>query len=229
VTVSVLIPFRGDGGHRDAAYGYVRAWWARQYPNWQVVDGACPGGSWVKALAVADALTRADGDILVIADADVVCDGAGPAVGAVQAGAPWAMPHRGVYRLTEAATARVLAGGSLPDLRERLERGTVAEQYAGVMGGGMTVLTRAAYERVPLDPRFRGWSGEDLGHGVALTVTLGPPARLHLPMWHLFHPHQPRESRSRGSAESWALWERYRAAATPLRMRALLDEISTAS
>jgi hypothetical protein len=226
MAVSVLIPYRGDGAHRDAAYAYVRAWWARQYPHWQVVDGACPDVPWVKALAVEDALTRAGGDVLVVADADVVCDGAGPAVGAVQAGAPWAMPHRGVYRLTEAATARVLAGGPLPDLRARLERGTVTEQYVGVMGGGMTVLTRAAYGRVPLDPRFRGWSGEDLSHGVALTVTLGPPARLPFALWHLHHPPQPRETRARGSAESWALWERYRAAATPMRMRALLDEIS---
>jgi hypothetical protein len=226
VTVSVLVPYRGDdGGPRDRAWAYVRAWWAREHPSWDVVQGACPDGPWVKAHAVGDALCRVTGDILVVADADVVCQGAGPAVAAVQRGAAWAVPHRGVYRLTQPATDAVLNGGPLPSLEQRLARGVVSESYTGVMGGGMVVLRRDAYGRVPLDPRYVNWGQEDLSWGIALTVTLGPPARLHYPLWHLWHPPQQRDSRAVGSAAGQALYERYRAAATPSRMRALLDEI----
>lgn len=75
-TVSVVVPYRPDRGFRDAAWAYVRRWWATTHPDWRVVTGDAPhGGPWVKALAVADALPRATGDLLVIADADVVCDG----------------------------------------------------------------------------------------------------------------------------------------------------------
>lgn len=225
MTVSVLVPYRADNGPRDRAWAYVRARWKHTYPGWQVVEGNCPDGPWVKALAVADALTRADGDILVIADADVVVERVDAAVVAVQQGSPWAIPHRGVYRLTPAATDAVLAGGPLPSLMGRLGPDVVQRSYTGITGGGMVVLPRALYRRVPLDPRFAGWGGEDLSWGTALQVTSGPPWRGAGPLWHLWHPPQPRAS-AVGSPEAQALHGRYRAAATPSRMWALLAEIT---
>lgn len=107
----------------------------------------------------------------------------------------------------------------------------------------MTVLPRALYERVPLDPRFAGWGQEDGSWADALTALAGPPWRgdhpkqpLH-PMWHLWHPPQERTfpagrsaSRAIGSAEGLALRQRYRAAARagPGAMAALLAEARSA-
>jgi hypothetical protein len=225
--VSVLVPWRPGCPHREAGWAYTRAWWGRAHPDWQVVAGACPDGPWVKAHAVADALCRADGDIVVIADADVLCDGVGQAVDAVRAGAPWATPHRAVYRLTDRATAAVLAGAPWPDVGGPRPAG-VGEWHKGVGGGGITVLPRAVYERVPLDPRFVGWGQEDTAFGFALTVMAGPPWRGVAPILHLWHPPAPRMSRPIGSREGVELNRRYRTTPTPTQMAALLAEIPTA-
>lgn len=223
MTVSVLVPYRPDGAHRDAAWTWVSRRWADLHPDWQVVVGAAPDGPWCKALAVADALDRADGDLLVIADADVWTDGVGQAVTAVQAGAPWAVPHGKVHRLTEQATALVLAGTDPAAIVGGLARG----RYGGVEGGGMVVLPRALYEQVPLDPRFGGWGQEDGSLGLALATIAGKRWRGVSPLWHLWHPPAGRLNQHVGNAASWALHVRYQVASrSSAAMRRLLDEIN---
>lgn len=226
--VSVLVPWRPGCPHREAAWTYVRGWWAAEHPDWQVVEGRYDDGAWRKAAAVADALTRADGDLLVIADADVVCDGVGLAVAAMGQGAPWAIPHRAVHRLTQAATAAVLAGGPLPDMSVRRADQPVREVHSGAAGGGLTVLPRHTYEQVPLDPRFVGWGQEDTSWAHALLVMAGPWWRGTAPLLHLYHPPQPRLSRSVGSRENLNLHRRYRHTSTQQGMAALLAEITSA-
>lgn len=207
----MLVPFRPDGGHRDAAWRWLSAWWAAEHPDWQVVEGYCPDGPWRKAVAVADALSRADGDLLVIADADVFCDGVAAAVSAVECGAAWAVPHGRVHRLSEAATRLVYSGVPWRDAEQvaGLARGV----YKGVAGGGMAVLPRAGYERVPIDPRFAGWGGEDTSAGLAWDALLGKHARGDEPLVHLWHLLAGRLNQHVGSAESHALHVRYQYAA----------------
>jgi len=240
MNVSVLIPYRTDGSdHRAAALRFVEQWWGNQYPSWQVLRGADRDGDgpWCKAAAVADAFARADGDVLVIADADVVPPGIGPVVSMVESGGTtlWGMPHMRVHRLTEHGTRLVLDGRAFPDpdlspparrvpdvqhLRE------VGRSYKGVVAGGCVVLRRDLYERAPLDPRFLGWGQEDLSWGLALTVFAGPPWRQPAPLWHLWHPPAPRINDRKGSAEGWALWQRYRRATTIVDMTAILAEFA---
>lgn len=223
MTVSVLVPYRPDGEHRDRAWAWVREWWAREHPDWQVVEGKCPDGPWVKAAAVADALSRADGDVLVVADADVWCDGVSDAVNAVRQGtALWAVPHSKVHRLSETATTAVLAGAQPGPVLGGLAR----HPYLGVQGGGMTVLPADLYRETPLDPRYRGWGQEDESWGIALTTIAGRSWRGTSNLWHLWHRPSPRLNRHIGSTDTWALHVRYQYAAKtgPSAMRALLDE-----
>lgn len=221
--VSVVVPYRSDGGHRDRAWRWIRNWWATEHPDWQVVHGRCPDGPWVKALAVTDALVRADGDLLVVADADVYCDGVTAAVEAVQAGAAWAVPHCLVHRLSESATAAVF-GGATPG---PALGGYVRKPYKGVEGGGMAVLPRSLYEQVPLDPRFAEWGQEDESFGLALTAVGGRRWRGTANLWHLWHEPMPRLNQHVGTAENHALHVRYQYAAQdgPDAVRALLDEM----
>lgn len=241
--VSVLVPYRGDdGGPRDRAWAYVQRWYAEGRPGWQVVQGACPPGPWIKALAVADALSRADGHTLCIADADILCAGVAAAVDAVRAGVAWAVPHRRVYRLTPETTEVVLSGGPLPPPDVTPVRTGPAHQRVrtwkappfsevrdGAAGGGLVVLPRALYEEVPLDPRFQHWGQEDTSWARALTVLVGPPWRGTAHLWHLYHPHAERMNRMIGNPEGLALRLRYREATTPEAMRALLGEFVGAS
>ena len=227
MTVSVLVPFRGDGGHRDAAWRWVASWWAGRHPGWQVVAGSGPDGPWCKALAVADALSRADADVLVVADADVVTDGVAEAVAAVEGGAPWAVPHGWVPRLWEAATRLVYSG--VPWQQAEQVGGLHRGIYQGVAGGGMAVLRRADYQRCPLDPRFAGWGQEDDSWYLALLTLVGKPVRWTEPLVHLWHEPAGRLNQHVGSAESHALHVRYQYAAKAGReaMAALVAEHTT--
>lgn len=246
MTVAVIVPYRGDdGGPRDRAWAYVQRWWAENHPGWQIIQGAghLPPGPWVKAVAVRDALARTDASTLAICDADVVSVGVGLAVEQVASGrAPWAAPHRRVYRLTQDATERVLAGAPLPDIPERTPRRRrpgerprawrapdFGEIHTAMLGGGIVVVPRSLYEQAPLDPRYVGFGGEDYAAGRAWSVLAGPPWRGLAPLLHLWHPPQPRITRAVGSRENQALAHRYRAATTPEAMRALLDEFRVAA
>src|SRR5690606_28222781 len=147
---TVIIPWAPGCSHRERALGYVLRRWVRA--GLPVEIGRLAAGPWCKAAAVNAALHRARGEILVIADADVWCDGALDAIQSVRDGAPWAVPHRMLYRLSASATDDVLGGRDLA-----VDLPTSEPPYVGFAGGGMVVLSRRTYERVPLDPRFVGW------------------------------------------------------------------------
>jgi hypothetical protein len=157
--------------------------------------------------------------VYVVADADVWVDYVAPAVHqVVYRHARWAVPHRFVKRLTPDATAKVLGGGRLrPDLERPM--------YQGQIGGGVTVLPRALWERAPLDPRFRGWGQEDMSWELALTTLAGPCWRGRADLWHLWHPPQDRMTCMWGSPAGRELYGRYQnAAGNPAAMEELLAE-----
>lgn len=212
MTVSVVVPRAGDCPHRERAWQWIR----RRYGDVEIVEGWGDPDRWSKADAVADALERATGDLLVVADADVWSEQLEPIITAVADGAPWGTPHTHVRRLTEIGTIRFMAG-------EREEAPTEEEHFAQV-GGGIVVLPRATYERIPLDPRFIGWGGEDKSWARALRLLAGPPARQHAALWHLWHPPQPRLTRTVGSAANVTLAGRYADASSNRMMRALIEE-----
>lgn len=105
MSTAVLIPWRPGCPHRAAALDHVAARYAQ---NFDVAIGRCPQGPWIKALAVADALRQTNAEVLIVADGDVWAQGLPRALQAVCDGARWAIPHRGVLRLTGSATARYL-------------------------------------------------------------------------------------------------------------------------
>lgn len=217
----VLVPWRGGCPHREAAWGWVSRRYAEHHPDWRVVRCECPSGPWVKAAAVMPVVAECSEEVLVIADADVWCEGVAEATEAVQQGAPWAIPHRHVARLAPKATAAVLDGAE--------PKGQPLEQapYRGAPGGGIVVAHRDTLLDIPLDPRFAGWGHEDASWGAALTKLAGRPWRGQLVLHHLWHPPQPEQSADRllGTAENRALYSRYlRAAKDATRMTELIEE-----
>jgi len=181
----------------------VRQRYTDLHPAWKITEALAPPGEWCKAAAANPAIARSTADIIVQADADVWCDDLLPAVGAVRAGVPWAVPHNLVHRLSEAGTEAVLEGGEW--------RGQPLAQrpYAGFIGGGVVIAHREIFEAVPLDERFVGWGQEDEVHGAALCALYGAPWRGKADLVHLWHPPQERLSRRKGSDASWALRQRY--------------------
>lgn len=221
--VAVLIPWRATScTDRRRALEYIQGRYHREYPDWQVAIGHCDEGPWVKAAAVAAALRQTNAEVVIVADADVWCDDLAVAVELVAGGVPWAIAHRGVFRLTEAGTARYIAGDALDGL-------PLAERaYLGVEGGGLVVIRRAVYTACPLDPRFVGWGSEDDAWGFALRTLHGAPWRGRGALAHLWHPPQDRATRSYGSLGGRDLRKRYaRARLTPTAMNQLVREAIT--
>jgi hypothetical protein len=214
VSVAVLAPFTpGACEWRDRAWENVQRHYATNQHGWPVHIGTCDG-PWSKGRAVADALEQTDADVLVITDADVWTR---PSAldWAVTNCQTWAIPHKRVHRLTPEATEQTYAGTP--------GRETWRNPYRGVAGGGLTVITREAFLRCPIDPRFYGWGGEDVAWGWALDRLYGPPPRGEAVLWHLWHP--PATVGHVGSPESSALVQRWRTAGrNPLLLDLIIDE-----
>ena len=215
MATSVLIPWRGGCPHRERALDWVRSQYALHQPEWEVVLGDCPPGPWVKALAVHDALSRSGGERLIIADADVWCPNLADVVADP---ARVVIPHGMVHRLTPDETERFMAGGKRPfRTSERIRR--------GMAGGGVVVLDRDLYEQAPLDPRFVGWGQEDSSWAMALQAVTGSKLRRYShPLYHLWHPPQPRMNRATGSQAGRQLERRYREAAVRGEIEDVLSE-----
>lgn len=222
MTVAVVIPTSSTNDqHRAAALVWVARWWREQFAGFAVEFGECDSPEWSKGAAVADGVARcAAADVLVLADADSFTfepASVAAAVSAVAAGAaPWAIPHGRVYRLNRRETERLY-----DDPRGIPRLGALARPaYPSVPGGGITVVSREAFELVGgIDHRFRGWGGEDLAFGWALHTLAGAPAEIGGKLVHLWHPHPA--PTLRGSAHSEALVALYRSArGLPARMAA---------
>lgn len=232
----MIIPWRGGCPYRETNLRRVVEWWEQRHPEWVVTVGEYPAGAggWRKSMAVLAGGPVADTDIVIIADADVVCEQVGLAVDAVSRprgkglSAPlWAAPHHSVYRLTPAATAMVTSGAWWPTpaattrkLMPYLERSYASRSPAG----GMVVLLGRLLNEVPLDPRFIGWGQEDHSWALALSMLGGAHWQGRGLLWHLWHPETPRVQPGIGSTGGLHLWHRYRTASTPRAMRELVGE-----
>lgn len=223
MNTAVVVPFTTDCPHRLRAWTWVQARYRATVSDWQIVTGT-HRGPWNKALAVADALDKTDADLLIVADADVWCEELPEFVARVANGSlEWASPHRRIVRLTQDATERVFADGP-PDTMPTREMLT-ERVYDGMIGGGIVILPRTLYERVPLDPRFVGWGGEDESWGRALLTMTQRRTQGKWLLWHFWHPPAQRLTRRVGSEENDALRERYQqAAGHPEMTEAILEE-----
>jgi hypothetical protein len=234
MTVDLIVPFSYGDEERDAAWKCVSEHYRRLHPSLHLTVGADPWSvdlPWSKGRAVAAAVARSSNPVLVIADADVVVppEALGYSIIAVLHGAGWSMPHGIVYRLSRRATNAVYLQqselGPVPNMK------WVDRSHPGPHGGGMVVLTRAAYLAVGgIDPRFVGFGGDDISFARALDTLVGPCVRFDFPMTHLYHARTPRRAGNRGSEANEALAARYMIAdGDPWAMQAIVDEFKVAA
>jgi glycosyltransferase involved in cell wall biosynthesis len=178
---------------RERVWHRVRAHYETHHPQWPIAEGRTASGVWIKGAAIADAINKTNADVLIIADADCIVDPAAltASVNAVCLGAPWAMPHRDVYRADATMTARYCAepATTLPILPDR--HSVARDPYVGVDGGGIVVIRRVWYDAIGGIPlAFRGWGSEDRALAGLANNLLGPCVRGDADLLHLHHEPQ---------------------------------------
>ena len=193
----MLIPWRDDDGSRTAVKEWTLARWRHHWPDAELIvsgdDGVDP---FCKSMAVNRAATQSTGDVLGILDADtwVYAAKVREAVELIRSGgAPWVLPCSHALRLTRGFTASLIAQS--PGVRFPKLGPEAVESKVGVIGF-LHLLPRRAWERVPMDERYRGWGGEDNGYMWALDTLWGKHVRLDNNALHLWHP-RPKDGRGK--------------------------------
>jgi len=215
--VAVIVPLRLECPYREQAWSFVQARFAVEQPSWQVITASDDGEPFSKSSAVMRAVRNVSADIVIVHDADVWCEKIDLCLEYVPLSG-WAIPHYEVFRLSEYATHETYTHHDDPQI-------DLVERYRGVIGGGIVAVRRDIIDDVPLDPRFRGWGGEDISWGHALRTLIGEPWRGRAPLYHYWHPPAERQSRAVGSDESQQLTLRYcDASRNPDQMRRIVDD-----
>lgn len=244
--ISLLVPFRDDDGTRTPAYSWLIRYWRAQLPGAQIVTGTDDGIPFSKTIAFNNARSKATGDIIALIDADCYLDWkvllrcARDIRRERRKGRRlWFIPYRHFYRLTELATAHVLASDpshplmfpeppALGDIDNDIEKSSHGHWW----GALVQVMPAEAFDLVGgTDPRFKGWGGEDVAFMRALDTLWCKHKTTPNDVLHLWHPiihakHQLKLWTGQlSSDENTELANRYYSAfGDPRRMRRLVNE-----
>jgi predicted glycosyltransferase involved in capsule biosynthesis len=201
--ISLLVPFRAkEGSHRDVTWRWLKRYWQHQLPDAEIVIGKSHGRVFSKTEAVNSAARKAHGRIFVIIDADCYMDGqviqnCADAIEKAQSRGHrrWFIPYRALYRLTEEKSAEILKRSpkndmlvSSPPPWNEVES-TIGSMHGRRYGALIQIVPREAFELVRgMDPRFRGWGGEDVSFARAVDTLYNNHKTSNNDVLTLWHP-----------------------------------------
>lgn len=187
--LSVLIPYREDGGQRDRVFQWILKRYASMIPESQICIGTDDSEPFNRSAARNNAYEQARHEFILIADADTAVEPS--AIGAAmflmqQDPRSWFVPYNWYYNLNEAITEQILRGS--PDQKINPTEGQWDHKIEST--AGMLIMHRDAWETVGgYDDRFIGWGYEDNSFQIAVDTLWAPHQRI---MWgqglHLWHP-----------------------------------------
>lgn len=252
--ISLIIPFRSDCGHRDDLLDWLVQYWRCELPNAEIVIGHDPYDDcfpFSKTTAVNEGFSRCHGDVIVLIDADAYVPGktiehaAARIRKARERGTRlWFVPYLQMYRLKEHSTFTILKSDPKhPKKHKTPPEWDDVEELIGAafgrrFGALIQILPREAFETVGgMDPRFRGWGGEDVSFLRAVDTLWGRHKNLPGDVLHLWHPKfntpgtdsdkwhtRVWSSQKKPRANDWLSTQYDRATGKPEKMRALVEE-----
>ena len=242
----MLVPYRDDGSRRSATWNWLREYWEHELPGARVIIGQNGHVPFCKTMAVNDAFRRSQGDIVVILDADcyisgeVILDAAQRIRQARRKHRKlWFVPYRHFYRLTNAASQRVL--NSDPDDPYRFSspppvHDTLSPKHSSSahwFGALIQVMPREAFELVGgMDEHFAGWGGDDVAMMHALDTLYARHKTINSDVLHLWHPtlvgrriwERRWDGQDTAGSNDKRSWRYKDAAGNPYRMKRLIEE-----
>lgn len=222
MNVSVVVPYRPDGGHRDILWQWALRRWFHFFPDVEVVvsDDLAQGERLNTGQARNLAAAQARGDVLIFTDADntFAPKPLARAIRRVYDTGDWMISERYIH-LTKEYTRSLVSQHP----KVRIPRRPPCEDHTvrGTTGGNL-VIRKDVFDRFGYDERWPGWGPDDM----ALAATLEAwykPGRYYKGgrLYHLWHP--------RGSYcwdTNWDLREAYAAALIhPEKIRELHEGI----
>ncbi len=185
----ILVPYRADGGRRDALWAFTRGWLHTRHPDYQIYVGASPEGLFNRSAAINRAAGAAgDWDVAVVCDSDTVVPAAqleeAVAV-AAESGLLTSALNR-VVELSRESTDRLLAGAD-NDIRHLKRDRTRTKD--DMTQSSVLAVPRPLWDAIGgFDEEFCGWGCEDNAFWLAATVFGGgEPRRVDGPAFHLWH------------------------------------------
>jgi hypothetical protein len=187
--LSVLVPYRPDGGWRDKAWAAIEPAW-RELGVELVVESPGPGrnpGDFNHPRAINRARDRATRPLLCVADADTGFDREWPALAAAAlADHPWVLPAE-YWQMSQAQT-RAARVGRLPAKDAQLDADWVG---VGVSWSGLVFVTADAFDLVEgYDERWEWWGSDDAAFAITMGTLVAPAHRLMGRALHFWHPRQ---------------------------------------
>jgi hypothetical protein len=175
VTACVAIPWR-PAPDRLAAYRRIRHFWANAgYPV--VTADSDPSLPFNRSQARNNAVLTAEAEVVVVADADTLCEPRVVAEAVAGVGGEVVYPHDQycpvAADLTEASWGDLLAAPRAFYLRDDGWEGDWQGEWT-IWPGGIIVARSETYWRLGgFDERFTGWGGEDNAFILAATTLTG--------------------------------------------------------
>lgn len=224
--LSVLIPYRPDGGPRDEIFAWLLARYEKLLPEAEICIGENGDEPFSRSKARNDAYRKATGRYFLVADADTLFHRSQieHALDCVKGTRAWMLPYKWYYNLSYEYTTEVLK--SAPDVTIPEPNNPSQWEHRIESWAGLLVMPRMAYEEVGgYDERFVGWGYEDNSFQLALDAIWGPFQRMDDGYClHLWHPPGLGFS-SPNIAQSRFLWNQYRSAAgRPDRMKTVVRD-----
>lgn len=224
--VVILVPRRDGVPDRDATWAWVKAWWAREFPTWDIVEGHHDVGPFNRAAAINTAARLAgDWDVALIIDSDAFCD-PGRVRQAVEMAAAedrMVLPFRIRKDLSAHGSEIVMGGWEGSWDRPRLWHRTFTDMVSTIVA-----VSRPLWDATGgFDEAFRGWGWEDNAFAAMCeTFGSGPVHRIEGDAWHLWHAPAPEVGRQhplhRANKERYRLY--HAAKGDPDAIRALRQQ-----
>lgn len=193
--VSIIVPYRSDGGRRDELWEFTQEWLATNHPTWQVTEGESPDGPFSRGAAINDAAQRAilheNPEVLVIHDADTLCN---PlqllrATDHAYASKGVCYPYEVYTYLDEYSSNQLMANewGWRFVAPERHPQHCYQTTVRWHHVSGAMAVSREAWEKVGGFVALEGWGAEDLIMHTLFKTFGGPVEWLRGSAYHLYH------------------------------------------
>lgn len=155
------------------------------FPEVEICIGESNQQPFPKAKVINEAVKKSNGEILVIADADLFFDPSllEQAIKQLENNA-WVIPFKKVFNISKKSTQELLKTEPVWPVPIELE--TRKRKYAAM--GGINIVPRKYFDKVGgFDERFVGWGGEDDAFAASMNNICGYVKRMDGTLYHLWH------------------------------------------